>query len=91
MTAAQIEGIVRSLTIALGGISGAAGFLSDIDWVAVGGALATIAGVAWSVYSNRIDRLVKQAAESPKVIEIIATPALAASVPSNKVIPPVGR
>ena len=89
---AQIEGAIRSIVIGVGGFTGAAGWLQDIDWVAIGGALATIGGLIWSIYSNRIDRLLAQSAASPKVVEILTTTEkLAEAVPSPKVIAVTAR
>ena len=85
---AQVEGAIRSVVIGMGGFAGAAGYLQDIDWVAIAGALATIGGLIWSIYSNGIHKLLQQSAESPKVKEIVVTTEkLAEAVPSPKVVP----
>ena len=55
---------------------------------AIAGALATIGGLIWSIYSNGLTKLLTQSSESPKVREItVTTEKLADSVPSPKVVP----
>jgi hypothetical protein len=88
MSQAQIEGAIRSIVVGLGGFAGAAGYLSNIDWVAVAGAMATIGGVIWSLWSNSRNQLLKQTAELSAVKQISVSPrSLADEIPSNKVVP----
>lgn len=49
----QILGLVRHLLTALGGLLVAKGYVDDTTMVTVVGALATIIGAGWSVYTKR--------------------------------------
>lgn len=46
-------GLIRHLLTALGGALAAKGYIGSGDVELVAGALATIIGVAWSVYEKR--------------------------------------
>jgi len=72
MNNAQFEGAVRSILIALAGFISGAGYIDNATAISLAGAMATICGVVWSLYSNRLNSLVSHAAESPQIIEITA-------------------
>lgn len=87
MSQAQIEGIIRNLVIAFGGVASAAGYLNAEFVVQLAGALATIAGIGWSIWSNSQHRLLTQTAELPVVKEItVKSNTVANDVPSAKVV-----
>jgi hypothetical protein len=82
----QVEGAIRSMIIALGGIAGASGYLKSIDWVSIAGAVTALLGLAWSIYSNTTTHLVAQVANAPEVSKVVVTPMLAMAIPSLKVV-----
>ena len=49
----QIAGLVRHLLTTVGGILVAKGVVDETSMVTVVGSLATIIGVAWSIYTKR--------------------------------------
>lgn len=53
MNSDQIIGLVRHLLTTAGGILVAKGVIDETSMVTVVGSLATIIGVAWSVYAKR--------------------------------------
>lgn len=55
MTADQIAGIVRAVVSAVGGYFVGRGMVDGETVATVGGALATIATAAWSVWSKRAE------------------------------------
>lgn len=55
MTADQIAGIVRAIVSAVGGYFVGRGMVDGETVATVGGALATIATAAWSVWSKRAE------------------------------------
>jgi hypothetical protein len=83
----QFEGALRSLIIALGSVAGALGYAAGADWVSIASGLVAVAGLGWSLWSNRPKGLIQQAAQSSHVQEIVvSTPELANSIPSDKVV-----
>lgn len=87
-TQAQIEGAIRSVIIALGGVSGSFGYLTGVDWIALAGALATVGGLAWSLWSNSRNQLLNQTAALPVVKQIaVHSSKVADEIPSPKVVP----
>lgn len=53
MTGEQIAGIVRAVVSAVGGYFVGRGVIDGETVVAIGGALATLATAAWSVWSKK--------------------------------------
>jgi hypothetical protein len=86
MTNAQIEGLLRSLMLVLGAWAAKYG-VDEATWLGISGGVVMIAGAAWSYYSNSTARMVEQVAKSNDVEKVVVEPAMANSIPSQKVVP----
>jgi len=53
MNSEQIFGIARHILTTLGGVVVARGIIDESTMISIVGALATLAGAAWSVYAKR--------------------------------------
>lgn len=53
MKVAQVEGVVRALLAALGGMLVAQGLLDEGTWATISGAVLTLGTAAWSIYDKR--------------------------------------
>jgi hypothetical protein len=53
MTGEQIAGVIRALIAAVGGYFVGKGLVDAETVTAIGGAVATLATAAWSIYSKR--------------------------------------
>jgi hypothetical protein len=53
MTGEQIAGVVRAIVAALGGYFVGQGLVDAETVTTVGGAVATLAAAAWSIYAKR--------------------------------------
>lgn len=53
MTGEQVAGVVRALVSAVGGYFVGQGLLDAETATTIGGAIATLAAAAWSIYAKR--------------------------------------
>ncbi len=53
MTGEQIAGVVRAIVAALGGYFVGQGLIDAETVTTIGGAVATLAAAAWSIYAKR--------------------------------------
>ena len=58
MNADQIGGIVRAILTAVGGIVVAKGWTDGATFTLISGAIVTIAGALWSIYTNRSGKVI---------------------------------
>lgn len=86
-----IASILRTLGASVATWVAAKGYLDGVTAEAVVGALITLALAAWGAYAKRTTAIVASAAAKPEVGQIIASPAVANSVPSAKVVDPAGK
>jgi hypothetical protein len=86
MSNAQIEGLVRGILMFAAGFAAQYG-IDSATWAIVVSAAATLAGAAWSIYSNSRARMVEQVAKDPEVTKVVLESNYeAASIPSEKVV-----
>lgn len=86
-TAAQIDGIARAALALLSGIALAFGIGDAAMWATISGSIGTLISLGWSIWSNSQAQLITEVARSPEIVQITtATPGLAESIPSPKVV-----
>lgn len=68
----QIASFLRTVLQVLGGYLVAQGYLGDLDWTALSGAVLVIVPTLWGLWARKDSNLIKSAAEVPAVTRIVA-------------------
>ncbi len=77
MNQEQVLSIVRQILLFGGGLIVSKGWIDNTTLITVVGALVTLIGSAWAIWSKRPTGLVASAAALPSVEKIVADPAIA--------------
>lgn len=90
MNPTQVGNLIKSALLALGVSGTVLGYVSAEAWVAVGGAVVAVGTVIWQVVAGKTNKLIEAVAAEPVVGTIVVhDPAVAAAIPSPKVISPL--
>ena len=91
LSQAQWEGLIRAVMICLTSITGTLGILNSVPWATITSVVVGVIPLVWSLKSNSVTGLVKQAAQSADVHKVLmASSADALAIPSSKVVGPTG-
>ena len=83
----QIMGVLRVLLPSILSYAVGKGWLTTSQVADVSAALVMLTGVAWSIVAHTDQAKIAAVAAMPEVKAIVATPAVAAAAPSDKVTP----